>query len=176
MSEKVNAYAKALVLIGRADNRLADVEDELFQFATILKSNDQLRNTLNDKNIAIEERIAVINVVLEGKALNTTKGIISLFVASENTGLIDEITDAFVKEAANTRSKEVATIRTATELDDATIEKLAAALSKRTGKEIDVKVIIDETVIGGIIAKVGDEVIDGSIKTRLAKLKETIDG
>ena len=75
MSEKVNAYAKALVLIGRADNRLADVEDELFQFATILKSNDQLRNTLNDKNIAIEERIAVINVVLEGKALNTTKGI-----------------------------------------------------------------------------------------------------
>lgn len=176
MSEKVNAYAKALVLIGRADNRLADVEDELFQFATILKSNDQLRNTLNDANVAIEERIAVIDKILEGKALNTTKGIISMLVASEHSGLLDEIVDAFVKEAAKTRSKEVATIRTAVALDEATVEKIAAALSKRTGKDLDVKVIVDESVMGGIIANVGDEVIDGSVKTRLAKLKETIDG
>ena len=176
MSEKVNAYAKALVLIGRADNRLADVEDELFQFATILKSNDQLRNTLNDANVAIEERIAVIDTILKGKALNTTKGIISMLVASEHSGLLDEIVDAFVKEAAKTRSKEVATIRTAVALDEATVEKIAAALSKRTGKDLDVKVIVDESVMGGIIANVGDEVIDGSVKTRLAKLKETIDG
>lgn len=176
MSEKVNAYAKALVLIGRADNRLADVEDELFQFATILKSNDQLRNTLNDANVAIEERIAVIDTILKGKALNTTKGIISMLVASERSGLLDEIVDAFVKEAAKTRSKEVATIRTAVALDEATVEKIAAALSKRTGKDLDVKVIVDESVMGGIIANVGDEVIDGSVKTRLAKLKETIDG
>ena len=107
MSEKVKAYAKALVLIGRAENRLADIEDELFQFATILKSNDQLRLTLNDANIAIEQRIAVIDTILEGKALNATKGIISMLVASEHTGLIDEIVDAFVQEAAKTRSKEV---------------------------------------------------------------------
>ena len=176
MSEKVNAYAKALVLIGRADNRLADVEDELFQFATILKSNDELRNTLNDANVAIEERIAVIDSILKGKALNTTKGIIAMLVASEHVGLIDEITDAFVKEAAKTRSKEVATIRTAVALDEATVNKIAAALSKRTGKDLDVKVIVDESVMGGIIANVGDEVIDGSVKSRLAKLKETIDG
>lgn len=176
MSEKVNAYAKALVLIARADNRLADIEDELFQFATVLKSNDQLRNTLNDANIAIEERIAVINTILEGKALNATKGIISMLVASEHSGLLDEIVDAFVKEAAKTRSKEVATIRTAVALDDATIERIASALSKRTGKDLDVKVIVDESVMGGIIANVGDEVIDGSVKSRLAKLKETIDG
>lgn len=176
MSEKVNAYAKALVLIGRADNRLADIEDELFQFATILKTNDQLRNTLNDANIAIEERIAVIDQILEGKALNTTKGIISMLVASEHSGLIDEITDAFVREAAKTRSKEVATIRTAVALDEDIVNRIAAALSKRTGKDLDVKVIVDESVMGGIIANVGDEVIDGSVKTRLSKLKETIDG
>ena len=176
MSEKVNAYAKALVLIGRADNRLADIEDELFQFATVLKSNDQLRNTLNDANIAIEQRIAVIDTVLKGKALASTVGIISMLVASEHAGLIDEIVDAFIKEAAHTRSKEVATIRTAIALDDATVAKIAAALSKTTGKDLDVKVIVDESVMGGIIANVGDEVIDGSVKTRLAKLKESING
>lgn len=176
MSERVQTYAKALVEIARVENRLADIEDELFRFARAATQNDELRLTLTDINIPVEQRIAVVDHILEGKALSTTKAIIALIVIAERAGDLTEIVDAFIAAAAHTRNKETAEIRTAVELDDATVAKLEEALSKATGKSLDLHVVVDETVIGGIIATVGDEVIDGSVKTRLTKLKETIDG
>lgn len=176
MSERVQTYAKSLVNIARVENRLADVEDELFRFARTVAEHDELRMTLTDINIPVEQRIAVIDQILEGKALSTTKAIIALIVVAEHAGDLSEIVDAFIAQAAHTRNKETAEIRTAVELDEPTIASLTAALSKATGKALDLHVVIDETVIGGIVATVGDEVIDGTVRTRLNKLKETIDG
>jgi F-type H+-transporting ATPase subunit delta len=59
-------------------------------------------------------------------------------------------------------------------LDASQQERLAAALSQATGKRVEVKVIIDEKVLGGIIARIGDTVIDGTVRHRLEQLKETI--
>lgn len=176
MSERVQTYAKSLVEIARVENRLSDVEDELFRFARSVVENDNLRLTLTDINIPVEQRIAVIDQILDGKALATTKAIIALIVVSEHSGDLSEIVDAFIAYAAHTRNKETAEIRTAVELDDVTVAKLSEALSKATGKSLDLHVVYDESVLGGIVATVGDEVIDGSIRTRLNKLKETIDG
>lgn len=176
MSERVQTYAKALVEIARVENRLADVEDELFLFARAATENDSLRLTLTDINIPVEQRVAVVDEILEGKALAVTKAIISLIVIAERSGDLTEIVDAFVAAAAKTRDKETAEVRTAVALDDATLAKLEEALSKATGKSLDLHVVVDETVLGGIVATVGDEVIDGSVRTRLTKLKETIDG
>jgi F-type H+-transporting ATPase subunit delta len=176
MSERVETYAKALVQIARVENRLADVEDELFRFVRAVEGNDDLRMTLTDINIPVEQRVGVVDQLLEGKALAVTKAIVTLIVVAEHSGDLSEIVNAFIAEAAHTRSKETAEIRSAVELDDKTITKLTDALSKVTGKSLDVKVIVDESVLGGIVATVGDEVIDGSVRTRLNKLKETIDG
>lgn len=175
-SERVHVYAKSLVGIARIENRLADVEDELFRFARTVQENDNLRLALTDINVPVEQRLGVVDQILEGKALSTTKAIIALIVVSEHSGDMSEIVDAFVQEAAHTRSKESAEIRTAVELDEATIAKLEEALSKATGKSLDLHVVVDESVLGGIIATVGDNVIDGSIRNRLNQLKESIDG
>lgn len=176
MSQRTQTYAKSLVDIARIEGRLADVEDELFAFARAMQSNDDLRMTLTDPNIPAEQRVAVVDQILEGKALSTTKAIVAMLVMAEHAGDLDEIVDAFVARAAHIREKETAEIRTAVALDDVTLAKLTEALSRATGKSLDVKVIIDESVIGGIVAKVGDEVIDGTVRSRLSKLKETIDG
>jgi len=175
-SSKVQAYAKSLVEIARAENRLADIEDELFKFSRAVIENDNLRMTLTDINVPVEQRLAVVDQILEGKALAATKGIVALIVVAEHSGDLTEIIDEFIREAAKSRSKESAEIRTAVELDDATVAKLEEALSKATGKALDLHVVVDEKVLGGIIATVGDEVIDGSVRTRLNKLKEAIDG
>ena len=176
MSERTQVYAQSLVDIARVENRLADVEDELFAFAQAVQGNDDLRMVLTDPNIAAEERVGVTDQLLEGKALSTTKAIIALIVMAEHAGDLSEIVDAFIARSAHIREKETAEIRTAVELDDETLDKLVKALSKATGKSLDVKVILDENVIGGIVAKIGDEVIDGTVRSRLSKLKETIDG
>ncbi len=176
MSERTQVYAQSLVDIARVENRLADVEDELFAFAQAVQGNDDLRMVLTDPNIAAEERVGVTDQLLEGKALSTTKAIIALIVMAEHAGDLSEIVDAFIARSAHIREKETAEIRTAVELDDETLDKLVKALSKATGKSLDVKVILDENVIGGIVAKIGDEVIDGTLRSRLSKLKETIDG
>jgi len=63
-------------------------------------------------------------------------------------------------------------VRSAVSLDEKQRDGLAAALSKATGKNVEVKVVVDPSVIGGVVAKVGDTVIDGSVKRRLDQLKE----
>jgi len=176
MSERVRIYAKSLVNIARVEGRLADVEDELFIFARAMQNNDELRLILTDPNVPAEQRVGVIDQILEGKALSTTKAIVALIVMAEHAGDLSEIVDSFIQQSAHIRDKETAEIRTAVELDEATLANLVEALSKATGKTLDVKVILDENVIGGISAKVGDQVIDGTVRSRLNKLKETIDG
>ncbi|MFN8015335.1 MAG: ATP synthase F1 subunit delta [Acidimicrobiia bacterium] len=176
MSERIQVYAKSLVDIARIENRLADVEDELFAFAQAVRENDNLRMTLTDPNIDAPQRVGVVDQLLEGKALPMTKGIVALIVMSEHAGNINEIVDAFITRSAHIREKETAEIRTAVELDEETKNKLVEALSKATGKNLDAKIIVDESIVGGVVAKVGDQVIDGTLRHRLSKLKETIDG
>ena len=84
------------------------------------------------------------------------------------------IIDALVKKSAASHDRAVAEVRSAVELSDAQRERLAAAIGKATGKTVEVKVIIDPTVLGGIVATVGDTVIDGSVRTRLEQLKNAI--
>jgi F-type H+-transporting ATPase subunit delta len=63
-------------------------------------------------------------------------------------------------------------VRAAVPLDDRVRERLAKALSDATGKQVEVKVIVDPNVLGGVVARIGDTVIDGSVRHRLDQLKE----
>jgi F-type H+-transporting ATPase subunit delta len=80
----------------------------------------------------------------------------------------------FVELAAQSREHEVAEVRSAVPLDDAQVAQITQALARATGKRIEVKVVVDPEVMGGIVATVGDTVIDGSVRHRLEQLKETI--
>ncbi len=84
------------------------------------------------------------------------------------------IVDRFVDLAAQTRERTVAEVRSAVALDDVQQQRIAEALSRATGKQVEVKVIVDESVLGGIVATVGDTVIDGTVRHRLDQLKEQI--
>jgi F-type H+-transporting ATPase subunit delta len=68
----------------------------------------------------------------------------------------------------------VAEVRSAVPLDDATIGRLAIALGKATGKRVEVKVVVDESILGGIVARVGDVVIDGSVANALGGLRQAV--
>jgi F-type H+-transporting ATPase subunit delta len=81
-----------------------------------------------------------------------------------------------VKKAAEARSRVAAEVRSAVPLDEDQRTRLAAALGRATGRAVDVKVVIDPEVLGGVVAQVGDTVIDGSVRARLDELRERIGG
>ncbi|MGH8947413.1 MAG: ATP synthase F1 subunit delta, partial [Acidimicrobiia bacterium] len=103
-----------------------------------------------------------------------TVGLVQFIVAQGRTSDIPEIARSFVEKAVESRSKALAEVRSAVPLDEATVERLAAALGKATGKKVEVKVVVDESVIGGIVARVGDVVIDGTVSNAITELRQAV--
>jgi F-type H+-transporting ATPase subunit delta len=171
MTDRVDAYADALVRVASSEGQLSEVEDELFRFARILEGNDELRMALTDPQLPAERRQAVVEELLGAKALPVTRAIVSFVVALGRAAELPKIADRIVALAAEQREHEVAEVRTAVALDDAAQRRLAQALSQATGKQIEVKVIVDPTVLGGVIARIGDTVIDGTVRSRIDQLK-----
>lgn len=171
MTASRDAYARALLEVARADGHLGAVEDDLFRFARTLEGSDDLRMALTDPQLPVDRRVAVINELMGAKTLNTSTALVTMIVAAGHASELGEIVDRFVELATAERRHEVAEVRSAIPLDDAQVERLAAALGQATGKDVEVKVVIDPTVMGGIVARVGDTVIDGTVRHRLEQLK-----
>lgn len=174
MSSAVDSYARALVDIAAAEGNLSRVEDELYRVARVFESNDQLRSTLTDETMPVERRQGVVEQLLGGKASNTTTQIVSFIIGNGRGRDLPAIIDAIVNRASSADNKEVAVVRTAVALSDDQQRRLADALVKKTGKQINLKVVVDPSVLGGIVATVGDTVIDGSVRSRLDQLKSRL--
>jgi len=171
MTDRSHAYAEALLAVARSEGSLADVEDELFRVARLLESNDELRTTLTDAHLPVSRRQQIVEDLLGGVADPTTTALVSMVVGTGRARDLPAIIDELVKLSAAEGNREVAEVRSAVELTDDQKQRLAAALEAKTGKKVELKVIIDSTVLGGLVAQVGDTVIDGSVKTRLQQLK-----
>lgn len=172
----VRGYAEALFRVLQAEGDLDRVENELYHFGKTLESNDQLRQALSDQSVPRSKREQVLEELLEGKATSHTIGLLSFIVAQGRGRQLTEILDELSDIAAEARQHVVAEVRAAVSLDEKQRDDLAAALSKATGKNVEVKVVVDPSVIGGVVAKIGDTVIDGSVKHRLDELKQQVRG
>jgi F-type H+-transporting ATPase subunit delta len=174
MTDRNDAYAAALLEIAKAEGNLDTVEDELFRVARTIESNDELRSTLSDQAIPVERRQAVVETLLGGKASPVTTAPVSFVFGAGRSRNLPEIIDRLVAMAAEERREAVAEVRTAYPLDEEHRQKLADALSQATGKHVSLKVIVDPTVMGGVVATIGDTVIDGTVRHRLEQLRETL--
>jgi F-type H+-transporting ATPase subunit delta len=171
---RIEGYARALFEVARAEGTLDEVEDELFRFARSYESSDALRNALTDEKIPAAKRQAIVEDLLGGKATSTTTQLVSMVVGSGRGRDLPAIVDKLVARASSAKNLEVAEVRTAVALTDDQQTRLAAALTNATGKQLNLKVVVDPSVIGGIVATVGDTVIDGSVRTRIDQLKSRL--
>jgi F-type H+-transporting ATPase subunit delta len=174
MSDRIDAYAGALFDVARAEGNLDEVEDELFRFGRNLEGSDALRNALTDEMVPASRRQAIVEDLLGGKASPTTTQLVSFVVGSGRGRDLPAIIAKLVERAAGEKQRAVAEVRSAISLDDDQKHRLAAALANATGKQVEVKVIVDPSVLGGLVATVGDQVIDGSVRTRLDQLKSLL--
>jgi F-type H+-transporting ATPase subunit delta len=171
---RIDGYANALFEVARVERSLSEVEDELFRFARTLEANDELRATLTDEAIPVVRRIGVVEDLLGDKASPVTTNLVAFVVGAGRARQLPQIIDRLVERAAAAKDSAVGEVRSAIPLTDDQKARLAEALSKATGKKVEVKVVIDPNVLGGIVAQVGDTVIDGSVRARLDQLRESI--
>ncbi len=173
-TDRIDGYASALISIARAEGSLDTVEDELFRFGRTVAGSDELRSALTDEAIPASRRQSIVETLLGGKAHPTTANLVSFVVGAGRARDLPAIIDSLVTMAASQKNKVVAEVRTAYPLTDDQKVRMAAALANATGKQVEVKVIIDSSVLGGVVAQVGDTVIDGSVRRRLDQLKSLL--
>ncbi|MEY4373743.1 MAG: synthase subunit delta, partial [Actinomycetota bacterium] len=145
-----------------------------FRFARAYEGSDQLRAALSDESIPAARRQGIIEELLGGKASNTTVQLVSMIAGSGRASDLVAIVERLVARASSAKNLEVAEVRTAVALTGDQESRLAAALTKATGKSINLKVVVDPSVIGGVVATIGDTVIDGSVRSRIEQLKSRL--
>ena len=171
---RIDGYARALFEVARAEGTLDEVEDELFRFARSFEASDELRSTLTDEMIPAGKRQAIVEDLLGGKATGTTTQLVSMVVGSGRGRDLPAIIDKLVARASSSKNLEVAEVRSAVALTDDQQARLKAALANATGKQVSLKVVVDPSVLGGLVATVGDTVIDGTVRTRVEQLKSRL--
>ena len=171
---RIDGYSAAILEVAKAEGDLERIGDELFQIARAFESSAELRDALTDPRLPIDRKQAVVEDLLGGKtsplAVNLVNFVVGVGLASD----LPTIADRLAERAAEERNKVLAEVRAAVELDEKTIGRLSKALSEATGKDVEIKTIVDPSIIGGIVARVGDTVIDGSLSYRMQELRETL--
>ncbi|MEM8620854.1 MAG: ATP synthase F1 subunit delta [Actinomycetota bacterium] len=174
IEQQIEGYARALFEVARADGTLDEVEDELFRFARSYESSDALREALTDDHVPAEKRQAIIEDLLDGKATTTTVQLVSMVVGAGHARDLPAIVDSLVQRASAAKQLDVAEVRTAVALSSEQESRLKAALENATGKQLNLKTIVDPSVMGGVVATVGDVVIDDTVRTRIEQLKSRL--
>jgi F-type H+-transporting ATPase subunit delta len=172
--DHVSGYATAVVAVAEAEGALGRVEDELYAFAKAAEQEPRLREALTDQALPLENRTALVRDVLGDRAHPLTISLVSFLVASGRARDLGRIAEAAVTIAAERRQHVVAEVRAAVALTDAQRERLEQALSRATGRQVEAKVVVDPTVVGGVIARVDDLVFDGSVASRLEDAKHAL--
>ncbi len=168
-------YAKALLLIGKEDGQTEQYRRELGGVADLMAREKELTDTITNPLYNAGERKKVFQCVID--QLKLSKVVSSFLMLLFDKGrivFISSINDFFQKLADELKGIATASLVSATELSTETVEKIRAALSRKTGQEIVLEVEQDPGLIGGIVTRIGDLVLDGSIKTQLLNMRESL--
>jgi len=168
-------YAKALLLIGKEDGQAESYRDELAVVAGLVEQEKALDHALTNPLYDVEARKKVLLTVIEKLGLSKVmSSFMVLLFDKRRIGFIGPINDFYQRMADELRNVARASLVSATELTSETVDKIRGALSARTGKDIVLEVKQDPALIGGIVTRIGDLVLDGSIKTQLLNMRETL--
>jgi len=168
-------YAKALLLIGKEDGQAETYREELEGIAALIEGDKTLEQAINNPLYNAEGRRRVLKTVTEKLGLSSVmKSFLMLLFDKGRIGFLGSINEFYGKLADELKGIARASLVSANELSPETIEKIRETLSKKTGKDIILDIEQDPSLIGGIVTKIGDLVLDGSIKTQLLNMRESL--
>ena len=163
---------QALLAFAERDDSLDDVEDELFRFGRILVGQPQLAALLGDETTPAAGRAELLDTVLASRTRTVTARLLEQVVRSPRRRPLPEIVEQLVDRAAARRQRSVAYVTAAGPLSAEQEQRLIDALGAIYRRQISVKVDVDPALLGGLVIRVGDEVIDGSVAARLEQARQ----
>jgi len=168
-------YAKALLLIGKEDGNAEKYQEELTKFAELIEREKSLDLALNNPLYDADARRNVLQAILDKMKLSkVTNQFLILLFEKRRISFIGHINEFYGKLVDELRGIGRASLVSAAELSSEAVEKIRSALSKRTGQDIVLEVNQDPALIGGIITRIGDLILDGSVKTQLENMRESL--
>lgn len=167
----VVALVKAADAAGDGDR----LEAELFGFGRLVTDNPQLRDALSDPARSGADKRALVRSLLEGKAANGTVRLAERAVSGVHL-TVSRAVDEYTKVAAETRNRLVALVRSAKALTGDEHGRLGDVLARTYDRPVHLNVVVDPSVVGGIRVEIGDQVIDGTISSRLDDARRRLVG
>jgi F-type H+-transporting ATPase subunit delta len=170
----VREYAEALLSIAQAEGELDATIDQLYAFGKGIERDGRVYEALVDPALPAENKRALVSDLLGERANPNVVNAVDFVVRQGRARELPAILDALADLAAERRQHAVAEVRSAVAIDAEQRRRLAEALSRASGRTVEVKVVLDPSVIGGLVARIGDEIFDGSVRTRLEDARERL--
>jgi F-type H+-transporting ATPase subunit delta len=168
-------YAKALLLIGKEDGNTETYREELGKLVGLLEDQPPLALAVNNPLYNADGRKKLLQTVVQKLGLSEVMAsFVMLLFDKRRFGYIAYIDEFYQKLADELKGIARATLVSAAQLSTETVEKIRSTLSAKTGKDILLEVEQDPALIGGIVTRIGDLVWDGSIKTQLHNMRESL--
>lgn len=172
----IRGYAEALFSVAEAEGETEAVESQLYAFTKLLETQPKVREALVDPSLPSENKRGLIRGVFDERANQVAVNLLGFLVDQGRGRELGRIVQELVTVSAERRAHAVAEVRSAVALDDTQRARLVEALSQATGRQIEVRVVVDPSLIGGVVARVGDEIFDGSVRSRLREAREHLAG
>ena len=168
-------YAKALFTLAQEESRVAEIREELSNLSELVAQNPELSRVLLTPLHPVEERKNVLDALIREAGLSKTVRHFMAFLVDQRR-LVDfeGIREEYERLADEQAGLVTAEVVSARELDANDEERLRRALSAATGREVRLDIQLDPELIGGVIAKVGDLVFDGTLRAQLGQLRATM--
>jgi F-type H+-transporting ATPase subunit delta len=167
-------YARALFEMAQAEGVVTRVEEELFRLRELLKKNPDLLEFLKDPNVKHEGKRQAITTLFQGRIHPLVLNTLITLSDQDRGGRVMHIIEEFDSSADDARQNVSGEITTAITLDEATLKRLATELSRITGQNVQLFQRVDPAILGGAIIKVGEQIIDGSLRRKLDQIKERL--
>jgi F-type H+-transporting ATPase subunit delta len=170
----ITGYARALLELAQAEAVTARVEEEMLRLRELLKGNPALLEFLKDPNVKHEGKRHALAELFQVRVHSLVLNVLITASDADRTNRLTAIIEEFIALAAASRQKVSGEIITAIKLDDATLAKVTTELARVTGKNVQLFQKVDPAILGGAIIKVGEQIIDGSLRRKLDQIKETL--
>lgn len=164
---------RALLGHAQAAGLLDTVEEELFRFGRTVAANAELRQAIDDRSLPVPARQQLVNDLVQRRVRPETIELAKRAVADGGRPF-DVTVSNYLKLAAAARQRAIATVTVARPLPADQKERLQAALVKQLGRQVNLQIVVDPKVLGGVRVQVGDEVIEGTVAGRLAAAEQQL--
>ncbi len=167
-------YAQALLMLAMEKNAVDQYEKELDSFLVLLENDTSVKDLMDNPRVLPEEKKLALKNLIDNRFSHMVTNFLNLIIDKRREGLYQEIIREYKKYADEARNIIDAEVRSAVKLTDKDFRDLEKRLSQATGKNIRLKNVIDTSLIGGLVVRVGDTVIDGSIVKKLSLMKRRL--